>query len=387
MNSIEQTEGELRPNAPHMTPHESGNIAAGPEQRGVPECDGPAANAAPRGVIRGESLAENGPSAGERIEIFAVGNGKTKVVTIPLPKADGEPQAALTDYLNTTFPFDPSPENRVEFVRNLRLMLGEAFGTMEQRRGGLHGYTHSFSIGDTGALFAYGGQRGTAFASFPGSACAQIGDWHAVYHLFHEVLNARITRWDGAVDVFDGKPSVDDAVGFYQSGQFNAGGAQPSCNQNGNWIAPDGRGRTFYVGKRTHGKMLRVYEKGKQLGDPESPWVRWELELHNRDRIIPWEVLLEPGKYLAAAYPCMAWVNDVQVRIRTIKETARLNYGHLTHSAQVAYGRLINVMLEVEGSPEKVVEQLRRKGIPARLDCAGLPPAAVLAANGGPVTE
>jgi DNA relaxase NicK len=48
------------------------------------------------------------------------------------------------------------------------------------------------------------------------------------------------------------------------------------------------------VGKRKNGKLLRVYEKGKQLGDESSPWVRWELELHNRDRVIPWEVLLEP---------------------------------------------------------------------------------------------
>ena len=60
---------------------------------------------------------------------------------------------------------------------------------------------------------------------------------------------------------------------------------------------------------------MRVYEKGKQLGDTSSPWVRWELELHNRDRIIPWDVLLEPGKYLAAAYPCMDWVSAGMMKI------------------------------------------------------------------------
>lgn len=47
--------------------------------------------------------------------------------------------------------------------------------------------------------------------------------------------------------------------------------------------APDGRGRTFYVGRRENGKLLRVYEKGKQLGAENSPWVRIELELHNKD--------------------------------------------------------------------------------------------------------
>lgn len=36
----------------------------------------------------------------------------------------------------------------------------------------------------------------------------------------------------------------------------------PECDQAGNLINPNGDGRTFYVGKRKNGKMLRVYEKG-----------------------------------------------------------------------------------------------------------------------------
>jgi phage replication initiation protein len=165
---------------------------------------------------------------------------------------------------------------------------------------------------------------------------------------------------------------VDDAVRFYQTGQFNAGGNKPSCNQTGNWIAPDGTGRTFYVGRRRNGKLLRVYEKGKQLGDPESPWVRWELELDNRDRIVPWEVLLEPGKYVAGAYPCMGWVKEQQSRIRT----------HLCEHARRGYGRLLGIMEKVEGGPDKVLEKLKRPGKPARLDCGGRSPAELLADDG-----
>jgi phage replication initiation protein len=255
----------------------------------------------------------------------------------------------------------------VQLVQYFHLFLGEAFGALQERKGGLHGYQKSFTIGQTGGLLAFGGQRGTALVSLPGSACALITDWESCYHLFHDILKARITRWDGAVDVFDGMPSVDDAVQFYKSGQFNAGGNKPSCSQHGNWLEPDDSGRTFYIGKRKNGKLLRVYEKGKQLGDSSSPWVRWELELHNRDRIIPWEVILEPGKYLAASYACMGWVSEIQERIRTTRQTATLSYRHLTHYARQAYGPLINVMLEVEGSPEKVIEQLIRSGAPARL--------------------
>lgn len=322
----------------------------------------------PRLVIRGESYVDSIPDSGEKLQFRAIGgNGKHKIVSIPLPKPDAEPLAALTDYLNTTFPLVYSQEKILELLDYFKLFLGESFDSLEQRKGGLHGYQVSFTVGDTGALFAYGGQRGTAFFSMPGSACALIQDWASCYHLFHEILKARITRWDGAVDVFNGVPSVDDAVNFYQIDLFNSGGNRPSCSQQGNWIEPDGTGRTFYVGKRKNGKLLRVYEKGKQLGDPESPWVRWELELHNRDREIPWDVILEPGKYLAAAYPCMSWVNKIQERIKTNKKTAQISYDHLTHYASQAYGPLINVMLKVEGSPEKVIERLKRPGVPARL--------------------
>lgn len=99
--------------------------------------------------------------------------------------------------------------------------------------------------------------------------------------------------------------------------------------------------------------------------------MRWELELHSKDRVIPWEVILEPGKYVAASYPCMSWVSEIQERIKTTKNTNKISYDHLTHYAQQAYGPLINVMLEVEGSAEKVIERLKRTGIPARLDMAG----------------
>lgn len=324
----------------------------------------------PRLVIRGESFELNNPDSGESYKLQAVGSKCLgRLVATSLPKEDVEPQAALTDYLNTTFPFTPTQENIVELLGHFKLFLGEDFDSLVERKGGLHGYKTSFTVGQTGGLFAYGGQGGTAFLSIPGSTCALINDWASCYHLFHDILKAKITRWDGAVDVFDGIPSVDDAINFYQSGLFNAGGNKPSHAFNGPWLEQNqDSGRTFYVGKRKNGKLLRVYEKGKQLGDPESPWVRWELELHNKDREIPWGVILEPGKYLAAAYPCMAWVNEVQERIKTTQKTAQISYEHLVHYASQAYGPLINVMLKVEGSAEKVIERLKRTGIPARLN-------------------
>jgi len=91
------------------------------------------------------------------------------------------------------------------------------------------------------------------------------------------------------MDDYEGRYSLNWAVEQYYNNQFNGGGNRPSCGQRGNWLFPDGNGRTFYVGKRKNGKLIRIYEKGKQLGDPNSPWVRWEVEQHNRQREIPWD--------------------------------------------------------------------------------------------------
>jgi phage replication initiation protein len=175
---------------------------------------------------------------------------------------------------------------------------------------GLHGWKQSFDLGETGAKLAIGGQNSTVFLSLPGEACTLIPleTWPILSTFLSTRYNAHITRWDGAVDDYEGHHSVDWSVKQYMDNQFNAGGNKPSCNQQGNWIDPDGSGRTFYVGKRKNGKLIRIYEKGKQLGDPNSPWVRWEVELHNKQRVIPWDVLINPGPYVAGAYPCTQWV-------------------------------------------------------------------------------
>ena len=126
-------------------------------------------------------------------------------------------------------------------------------------------------------------------------------------------------------------------------------------------------GRTFEVGNRKNGKLIRIYEKGKQLGDPSSPWVRWEVEFHAKDRVIPYDVLLHPGEYVAGAYPCMSWVSGRALRIHTVKEQDRITYERSVQVASTAYGALFNVMLQREGSAERVVERLKRQAIPKRL--------------------
>ena len=289
----------------------------------------------------------------------------------PRPVIRGEssphPEAAFTDWLNVSFPL-PSASDSIQVVFDLLSEATEhAFGGMTDQHKGLHGYTRSFAFDRGAVLFALGGQRDTGFISIPGDGCALVPSWPELVALLHQRLGGRITRWDGAVDDFAGMHSVDLAVELWKLGGFSTGGNRPSIDQRGNWLEPDGRGRTFYVGRRKNGKLVRIYEKGKQLGLPSHPWVRWEVELHNIDRHIPWDVLSEPGTYVAGAYPCMTWVSQKTCRIRSIKAQDSITYERLTQVGSIAYGALINVMLEREGSAERVVERLRRIGVPRRL--------------------
>jgi phage replication initiation protein len=204
--------------------------------------------------------------------------------------------------------------------------------------------------------------------SLSGEACALVQDWEAVVALGRDQLQGRITRWDGAVDDYAGAHTVDDALQLWDAGLFGSGGNQPTMEQRGNWAKPDGRGRTVYVGRRANGKCLRVYEKGMLLGAKWHPWVRWELMYGSEGRLLPWEMVLQPGPYVVGAYPkALAWVGEPASRIRTIQKQEQIGYNQLTYFARQQYGPFIETMMAVEGSAEKVVEKLRRDGVPKRL--------------------
>lgn len=137
-----------------------------------------------------------------------------------------------------------------------------------------------------------------------------MNDWLAV-HDFIEDKQGRITRVDLTHDDFDGLITLAQAKEWFEAGDFHSGKGYPP---SGEYIDDfgSGKGKTLYVGSGKNGKVLRIYEKGKQLGDPQSPWIRWELELHNKDRVLPLDTLLYPARYLAAGYPPCEWISSNQ---------------------------------------------------------------------------
>jgi phage replication initiation protein len=361
---------EARASAPRTEFRECGEVAKRLEQ--IPQ-DRDDSEQSPGVVIPGESLyVGDFPENGEKHELVNIAN-HVRCISHPLPHPNSQGYAAITDFLNCTFPFVTSYASLDKLFGALAKVVPQ-LAFVGDRGNGLNGYSRSFDLGEDGAKFCCGGQRETGLLMLPGMACHTVPDWPALIKLLRDCYGARITRWDGAVDDYVGLHSVDWAVEQYMSGAFTNGGNKPSCNQIGNWIEPDGTGRTFYVGKRKNGKLIRIYEKGMQSGEPFHPWVRWELELHNVDRVVPWDVLLNPGKYVVGGYPkVMTWVQNEMSRIKTIKTETNLSYEHLIACASTAYGRLINVMLEVEDSPEKVIERLRKEGQPRRLHVPAVP--------------
>ncbi|MCB1808484.1 MAG: hypothetical protein KDJ99_26030, partial [Candidatus Competibacteraceae bacterium] len=105
-----------------------------------------------------------------------------------------------------------------------------------------------------------------------------------------------------------------------------------------------------------------------------SPWVRWEGELRSTRRVIPFDVLVCPGMYLAGMYPCLGWIAETQERVRVVQKTATISYAKLQDSARIAYGRFIYAMQHIGHSAEDIVNQLiRTDKLPKRLILPLLP--------------
>lgn len=263
-----------------------------------------------------------------------------------------------------------------DFARVISVKLEEVFGfgvTFDRGRG-LNRYESSFILGDCWGFVCVGGQADTFLVQLTGQgATAAREGWETrLYEWLGSMPTSRITRVDLAHDDFTGERyTPQKALDDYLEGNFTSGGRRPTCEQGGNWAIPDGSGLTFYVGKRQNGKYLRVYEKGKQLGGSECEsfpnWVRTELELHNEGRVIPLDVLINPGPYLAGAYPALAWVHEEQSRIATKQKTVKLQFDRAVLMVRHQMGRYLGVFADVLGSADEVIARLRRDGVPDRL--------------------
>lgn len=190
----------------------------------------------------------------------------------------------------------------------------------------------------------------------------------------------RITRCDLAFDDMEGEYSVNDVRDAWRQGLFNGRGRPPSCEtrgvcgDNGSW--GDGHSRTFYVGSRDSCRYWRSYEKGHQLGDMESKWVRHEIEL-KRDRSsryeIPLEVLVNTDEYFAGMnHFTRLLVSNVEPMTihRIMAEKVKISIENAVEWLKVQGGGLISVLKDVlKYSDKQIVDLLARPdAIPRKLE-------------------
>lgn len=269
-------------------------------------------------------------------------------------------EIAFLDWVSLTFPVIDEPVER--FAAWAGSVCQDLFGhpVESKRKNGFNGYAHSWQLANGGGKFAWGGNSNTAQILLDGSACAvAYPDWELRLHDWLEAgrVNAggaRLTRVDFAYDDHDGLFPLE----FWQEQLpegFRFGAGRPSrIERRGNWDQPDGRGRTLQIGSRDSGKLIRLYEKGKQLGDPESPWVRIELELHSKAFQITPRDLLEPTAILLGAYPCLSVLADVEEtrRLTTVEKTAQISLQRCVEILRTQYGRHLNVFRQMLGDTE-----------------------------------
>ena len=218
-------------------------------------------------------------------------------------------------------------------------------------------YSKSYLIGDNWGFLCIGGdtQKDSITIIINGQGCmaSKPNSQKLLYNLLTKI-DGKITRVDCTADFFEGEYTVDKAVEDYLAGEYSIKGTMPSCRQDGNWLIPNKEGRTFYVGKKINGKECCIYEKGKQLGGNfyyDFPdWVRVELRYGSKDRVIPLDILLHPGQYLAAGYPALGFISEEQKKVKTMKAKAKIIYEKAKNVIKHQYGKYLKVIQEVEGS-------------------------------------
>jgi phage replication initiation protein len=297
------------------------------------------------------------------------------------------------DWLNVTWLHDRTV---VELCAALSGLMGDRPVVAEAMSGGLHGFEHGQRLLAYGqgqlvpfAKFSWGGeaQRGRCYLSIEGGGCRLIEDWHAVRAFLEELPGVRLTRTDLAVDLHDGDYTVDDCASWAMEGRLNNGGRPPKLDTQGDWLTKE-YGRTLYVGQAKNGKMLRCYEKGKQLGDLESPWVRFEVQFGSQDRELPLAMLTDRDAYFAAAYPALQEVlGIVGEKIKTTRETTRLSLSKAIEHLHRSYGKWINFAVSQGVESADLVEAVRVRAVPSRLNLASLADAGLSATVHAVISE
>lgn len=259
---------------------------------------------------------------------------------------------------------------------SLMSIFGKKYHITKQFQKGRNFYQYSFDIGEGLGFVCIGGQRNTVSITVSGNglSMAQNGWEFQLFKFLENAQRGKITRIDLAHDDIKGEYlNVYELDKLESAGGFHCGGARSSVRHDGNWKYkdPNNQGLTLYVGNRTSGKMMRAYEKGKQLGEANSKWTRVEVEYKSADRNIPFDVLLNPSAYFMGAYPCFETLFQFETseKIKTKKKTVEVTLDHSFEVIKKQFGKYFAYFKKVLPL-EEVIERVRHDDeniIPSRL--------------------
>jgi phage replication initiation protein len=269
------------------------------------------------------------------------------------------------------------PTNNNAIINDISHVLVGVLGygvTARQNHGGDF-YDESYVLGDCFGFVRIGGNAGSILVILHGTGCMAAKDgWQNRLHAWLATCVCPvITRVDLACDDLAGElitPRSADIL--HTKGGFTMSGKTPKCERLGDWKNENGKGITIYIGNRQNGKFCRIYEKGKQLGDPLSPWVRIEVEFKNRDRVIPIDVLLDAASYFFGAYPCFLSVfsgfsENVELKkIATKKKITKITLERAVYETSRCYGKYLHIFRRLYGD-EKTMDILSLPDWPRRL--------------------
>ena len=225
-----------------------------------------------------------------------------------------------------------------------------------QVKGFLTFYDHHMVIrngaGKVAGYFKVGGekQRGTFCVELTGEGCAHVVAW-AHTRAVLEGWGARLTRVDCAHDDREGRHTLDDVERWHAEGAFTTRGRPPAIGYDG---YTDGSGQTIYIGKNIGNQQLCVYEKGKQLGDRSSPWVRFEARFGAKYREIPYEILERPWEFIVGHYPPLSWISQFSTRMETAVAKAAAGMAASIRHAKRQCGSVVNAIAQAFPDPKAV---------------------------------
>lgn len=274
-------------------------------------------------------------------------------------------QNCHVDFL--AFSIKPDDTENLDYMAAALGIVKTIFGpvTVEDTGRGWSGFGVRLDIHGIG-LVAFGGNGGVIHFEITGEGCSQVADWNGLADLLDD-CTTKITRVDIAHDDVEGETlSIEWARQQYQNGGFKPSrGLSPkarSVNDEGS-----GDGCTFYVGSRESGKMARIYEKGKQLGDRFSAWVRFEVEWRSVHRELPSDMLRDPSRFFSGAYRCCDFVGSRMETVRTVAFKAAASLEKATDHAIKQAGSVIAALKMLGHSASEIIGKLAKPEVSPRL--------------------